>query len=326
MIGEDILAFHHRVTVVDAHCDTVLSLADTGRRLGPRSDQGQVDLDRLAEGGVDVQFFAVCTQPRIRPEGSLLLAVRLLERLLAEIDSHATRVGVARSAADLEALAVAGRLAAVLALEGGEPLQGDLAVLNAFHRLGVRAITLTWNLRNDLADGVMERSGSGLTGFGLEVVEEMKRLGMLVDVSHLCVRAFWDVLEQEPPVIASHSAASALCPHPRNLTDDQLRGLAAQGGVVGVTFMPALIDSDPARADLDRVADHILHIAAVAGPEHVGLGSDFDGMGRGPRGLEDATCFPALTARLFERGLSHREVEGILGRNFLRALQQIRGE
>lgn len=312
--------------MVDAHCDTVLSLEDTGRTLGPRSDQGQVDLDRLAEGGVDVQFFAVFPRPEAGPEGNLRRAVRLLERLLAEIDAHADRVGVVRTAGDLDALLAGRRLAAVLSLEGGECLQGELAALGIFYRLGVRCLTLTHNLRNELADGVMEQSGSGLTRFGVEVVEAMRRLGMLVDVSHLCERAFWEVLELGPPVIASHSCAAALCPHPRNLSDRQLQALAAAGGVAGVTFLPAFLAGDPDRADLDRVVDHIVHMLSAAGPEHVGLGSDFDGMGsRHTRGLEDVTKLPALTVRMLERGLGPDVVEAVLGGNFLRVLRRALG-
>lgn len=326
MNEEASLALHRRAVVVDAHCDTVLSLEDTGRTLGRRSDQGQVDLDRLAEGGVDVQFFAVFPRPELGPESNLRRALRFLERLLAEIDAHAGRVGVVRTADDLDDLLARKRLAAVLSLEGGECLQGEPAALGIFYRLGVRAVTLTWNLRNELADGVMERSGSGLTRFGADVITAMKRLGMLVDVSHLCERAFWDVLELGPPVIASHSCAAALCPHPRNLSDEQLRGLAAAGGVAGVTFLPAFVASDPDQADLDRVADHILHMLTVAGPDHVGLGSDFDGMGpRRTRGLEDVTRLPALTARLLERGVNPDVVEAVLGGNFLRVLRRALG-
>ncbi len=321
MIPDDVREFHRRAIVVDAHCDVVLSLDATGRSLGRRSEQGQVDLCRLAEGGVDVQFMAICVRHEVSGDATLRRAMRLLDRLLGELEASAAEVGVVHTAADLQQLVGQGRLAAVLALEGGEPLQGELGVLRLFHRLGVRVLAPTWNLRNDLADGIMEPAGSGLTAFGREVVAEMQRLGMLLDVSHLSERAFWDVVELGVPFLASHSCARALCPHPRNLSDEQLRAVAGAGGVVGVSFVPAFVDPDPTRADVERVADHVLHVAAVAGWEHVGLGSDFDGMGPGkPGGLEDVSRLPALTAVLLARGASTAQVAAALGGNLMRLL------
>ncbi|REJ34038.1 MAG: peptidase [Bacillota bacterium] len=318
-------ALHRRAVVVDAHCDTVLDLAAGRRRLGVRSAQGHVDLPRLREGGVDVQFFAHFVEPRCRREQALKRFLELYDAFMAEAEANARDLAVVSTWTQLEEALAQGRIAAVIAIEGGDLLCGSLEVLRCLRRLGVGVLGLTWNERNDLADGVGEAArAGGLTRFGRQVVAEMNRLGMVIDVSHLAEPGFWDVLDlTSQPVIASHSNARAVCDHVRNLTDDQIRALAANGGVMGLNFCPPFVD--PHRADVDRLVDHALHVLELVGPDHLGLGSDFDGILETPAGLEDAGRFPRLTEALLKRGVDENTVAKILGGNFLRVLRQVWG-
>jgi membrane dipeptidase len=213
-------------------------------------------------------------------------------------------------------------------MEGAEGLEGDLGVLRMMYRLGVRWIGMTWNHRNQAADGLFEaRTGGGLTKFGVELVREMNRLGMLVDIAHLAPAGVRDVFEvSEAPVIASHANAHAVCPAPRNLSDEQLAGIAATGGLVGATYVPDFITDGEEPATLDMLVDHVDHMVRVAGVDHVGLGSDFDGFGDPPpAGLEDASCVPNVTARLLERGYTSEDTQKILGGNWLRVIGQVMG-
>lgn len=317
---------HAGAVVVDAHCDTLLDLAAGRRRLGQRSLDGHVDIPRLREGGVNVQFFAHYIEPQHKPDRALRRFLELYDVFMAEAEQNARHMAVVTSWRQLEEALAQGRIAAIISIEGGEVISGSLEVLRALRRLGVRAIGLTWNERNDIADGVGEaHSPGGLTRFGRRVVEEMNRLGMVVDVSHLSEPSFWDVLEvSSRPVIASHSNARALCDHVRNLTDDQIRALAANGGVMGLTFCPPFVD--PYKADVDRVVDHALHVLDLVGPDHLGLGSDFDGILETPSGLEDATRFPRLTEALLRRGVDETTLRKILGGNFLRVLREVWGD
>jgi membrane dipeptidase len=237
---------------------------------------------------------------------------------------------LATQVADIHQAKAEGKVAGILGIEGGEALEGDIAVLRTVYRLGVRLITLTWSRRNAIADGVFEaRTGGGLSRFGVEVVREMNRLGMLVDVAHLAPAGVRDVLAlSQAPVIASHANSREVCDHRRNLTDKQARGIAQGGGLIGVTFVPPFVD--PRKASLERLLDHIEHLLNVVGENHVGLGSDFDGFGFGdPKGqfhdLPDVSTMPRLTAGMLRRGLSERVVEKVLGGNFVRVFEEVVG-
>ena len=319
---------HRRALVFDAHVDTVLALGPGGRSFVERGEHGHVDLPRLREGGVGVQVFALFIEPRYKPERGLQRAIELWDRLTGALAAAGEAVRVCHTVADLDAATAGGQLAAILSVEGGEAIGTELAALRALHALGVRAMGLTWNERNAIADGAGEdRAQGGLTGFGREVVAEMNRLGMVVDVSHLCERSFWDVLAMSRvPVVASHSNARALCDHARNLRDAQIVALARAGGVMGMNFYARFLDTDPARADVERLCDHVDHVAALVGPEHVGLGSDFDGIGETPRGLEDVSRLPAVTEALLRRGYTDAQVALVLGQNFLRVFRTVWGQ
>lgn len=318
-------ALHFQATVVDGHVDSILDVLAGKRRLVQRSQHGHVDFPRLREGGVDVQVFAHYVEPEHKPERALRRVLVQLDAFFREAEESGGQVVVVRGRRELDRALAEGRLAAVVGIEGGEVLQGSLEVLRMLFRLGVRLLGLTWNQRNDLADGAGEaRANGGLTRLGVQVVREMNRLGMVVDVSHLAERSFWDVLEvSEHPVVASHSCARALCDHPRNLSDRQLRALAEQGGVMGINFYPLFLAERPDTVTLQRVVDHIDHVVQLVGPDHVGLGSDFDGIDRTPAGLEDVTRLPALTAELERRGYDPQSIRKILGENFLRVFRQV---
>lgn len=329
---EDARAFNRSCPVVDAHCDTLLKIGGE-RRLGDRLTGTHVDLPRLVEAGVSGQFFACYIEPEFIPCRALERTLELADRFYDAAAAFPDLMFQATGPEDIRRAQREGRVAGILTVEGGEALQGSLAVLRALHRLGVRALTLTWNFRNALADGVDEiRTGGGLSTFGVSVVREMGRLGMLVDVSHLSEAGFWQVMEEaKGPVVATHSNAKAVCDHRRNLTDDQLKALAAKGGVTGLNAAPAFVTKDAGKtgsdgalikATIPALLDHVDHIVDLVGPEHLGLGLDLDGIARTPEGFDDVSCLPALTQGLFERGHSEETVRAILGGNFLRVMEE----
>ncbi|HUT15187.1 MAG TPA: dipeptidase [Anaerolineae bacterium] len=324
----DAATLHQKSIVFDGHCDTLLAALDGERKLGERSSEGHVDLPRLHEGGVTAQVFAMYVEAEYLPAGASRQTLRMLDVLFGELEANADSFVLATGAGDIEKAKTAGQVAAVIGMEGAEALEGDLGLLRVFHRLGLRLLTVAWSRRNQAADGVSEsRTGGGLTTFGEQLVRECNRLGIILDISHLAAAGVRDVLELSTrPVIASHSNAYALCSHPRNLTDEQLDALAKKGGVVGVTFVPAFIAEEGKGANLDKLLDHIDHIVGVIGTDHVGLGSDFDGLGpRAPEGLEDVTCLPGITAGLIGRGYSAEDVRNILGGNLMRVFRQVVG-
>jgi len=211
-----------------------------------------------------------------------------------------------------------------LGIEGGHALEGSIENVETFHQRGVRIITLTWNNANELAGSCMEKPETGLTDFGREAVRRMNELGMIADLSHASPRTFYDTLEASTaPVICSHSACKALRDFPRNLDDDQLRVLAAHRGVIGIVFLPYFLRPEEDKATLGDVLDHIEHAVSVAGIDSVALGSDFDGFGTPPKGLEDVTRLPALLAGLRSRGYSAPDIARVAGLNFLRLWQEV---
>lgn len=321
------LALHRSSFVVDAHCDTALELAKGGTLAPePGQERGHVDIPRLRRGGVDLQVFALWVNHdkyRLDAPGR---ALTLLDAVWREMDLHRDDLHPVLQAADMEEARRQGKIGVLLSIEDGAALGGSLAALRMFHRLGIRALGLTWNGRNELAEGVGDQqSGGGLTGFGKEVVAEMDRLRMVVDVSHITERGFWDVAELTTrPFIASHSNARALCDHPRNLTDEQIKALAERGGVMGMNFFPVFLRESRTAAIGDVVA-HIDHIADLVGTKCIGIGSDYDGISSTPEGLEDVSTLPRLTEALLERGYTDEAVADILGGNFRRVFEQVLG-
>jgi membrane dipeptidase len=330
------LELHREAVVIDGHCDTILSVMSRGSWLGTkardffkRNEDGHIDLPRLVEGGITCQVMALYIEPRYKPGASARRCLELLDEFYNLVGQSEVFVMATKTQDILDAKAE-GKVAGLLSIEGGEAIEGSLSVLRNFYRLGVRAMGLTWNQRNDLADGVGEKSArSGLTDLGISVAKEMEKLGMLVDVSHLSESSFWGVHEvAERPYIASHSNARALASHPRNLTDKQIEAIAEKGGVIGVVFCPPFVDDDRAKVSLSRVCAHIDHIKKVAGIDHVGLGSDFDGFGvtpGSPQVMKDVSQMPQLTEELLNRGYTEEEIKKVLGGNWLRVYKQVIG-
>jgi membrane dipeptidase len=370
MIAERARSLHAEAVVVDGHADTISRFLDDGEDLGVETGRGHIDLPRMFRGGLDCQFMSCWVEPKyVERKEAALRALRMIDAVKRWIGAHPDRLVLARSAADVRRAVAAGRVCGILCIEGGHAIEDDLALLRTFHDLGVRYMTLTWNNSTSWAHAARAKGpDTGLTDFGREVVREMNRLGMLVDLSHVSEKTFYDAIEtSRTPVICSHSCARSLCDHPRNLRDDQLRALARNGGVVGVNFYSGFLSqsfydgkqdadrrdgearaavrekfrddlavmdrelkrlskaNDLAEAGMPRPAfdvliSHIEHIVRVAGIDHVGLGSDFDGVTALPEGIDDCGDLPLLTARLLERGFSEEDVRKILGENFLRVL------
>jgi len=329
---------HEKAIVVDFHCDAVLAtLPDsafiigrgTKRTLAERSSEGHVDIPRLVEGGVDCQVFSHFVEPIYNP----IAPHRMLQVLgysFSEAEKNSDKLEIVTSADEIY-LNHGRKISIIVGFEGGEALGQDLRPLKIYHKLGLRRLTLCWNNRNAIADGVRwQRSKSGLTEFGVSVVEECNKLGILVDVSHMTDSGFWDVLEiSKDVVIASHSNCRAICSATRNLTDEMIKALAEKRGVIGVNYSQGfLLDRKEVMSGktptVSTVVDHMDHIAKVTGSiNNIGLGSDFDGVPTMAQGLEDVSKLPNLTRTLVARGYSDQDIEKILGGNFLRVIKSV---
>lgn len=307
---------------VDMHCDSVSEAYKGGRDLVRHTQHGHADLPRLQQAGIKIQFFALFPERVYYPGRTLWQVLRLLD-YAEEVFQGGAGAMVIRTRHDLERCLATEKLGAVLTVEGGEPLEGEIRILRVLHRLGVRGLGLTWNNRNELADGVGEsRTGGGLTKFGYQVVQEMNSLGMIVDVTHLAEPGFWDVLElSSTPVIASHSNCQAVYQHPRNLTDSQVRAIAQQQGLIGVNLIPQFVG--PPGVGPGSLIEHIDHICQLVGDDYVGFGSDFDGTDELILGISDVTDFPILVDTLRGRGYSEESVAKICGQNCLRVLRMV---
>jgi len=291
--------------------------------MGVRSSLGHIDLPRLKEGGVDCQVFAISSvRDRTRPY-ALRTAMEMIDIFYSECAAHLDAITPVTTHREIVEAAAGGKIAAMLSIEGADIIEGKVGLLRVFHRLGVRMVGLVHSLRNELADGVADgRTGGGLSELGVEVIEELDRLGMLIDISHLSDAGFWDLIEvAKGPVMASHSNARAVCDHPRNMMDDMIRAMADRGGVMGMNFAPGFIH--PTQATVQGVVDHIDYIVSIVGPNHIGLGSDFDGIPYTPEGLEDVTRMPNITAELLKRDYSEEDIKKILGENHLRMMKAV---
>jgi membrane dipeptidase len=332
-------------------------------------DGTHTDLPRLAVGGVGAQFWSVYVPASLDggsagQHGAVTAVLEQIDLTRRMIAAYPGVLELALTADDVQRIFAAGRVASLLGAEGGHAIAGSLGVLRMLYALGVRYLTLTHNNNVGWADSATdEPQAGGLTGFGRDVVREMQRTGMLVDLSHVSPDTMRDALDvAAAPVIFSHSSARALCDSPRNVPDDVLARLAANGGVCMVTFVPGFVSQEcadwvaglkaeaarrgldprdfgqlfsfkpewerahpPPRATLAQVADHVEHIRAVAGVAHVGLGGDFDGTSQVTAGLEDVSAYPALLAELLRRGWTEPDCAALAGGNLLRALRAAEG-
>lgn len=300
--------------IIDMHCDTILAAYRA---------QKQIEIQKFKEGNIRIQFFALFPESIYRRFRCLHRILEMLDFFWEQLKNKRTLVEIITSQTSLSKCLASGKMGVLLAIEGGEVLEGNLRILRVLHRLGIRSLGLTWNERNELADGITEnRTGGGLTNFGVQVIKEMNRLGMVIDVSHLAERGFWDVLElSTSPVIASHSNSRAIWNHPRNLSDEQIKGLAQKGGVIGLNFVPDFLG--PPGAGLNDLLNHIDHICALVGDEYLGFGSDLDGTDSLIPEITDVTHFPRIIEALQKRGYSDTSIQKICGENCLRILKEV---
>ncbi len=352
---------------IDSHIDTIQHVLVDDVDLAKRLSNGHVDFPRLREGGTKAPFFALWVPVYYKGAEAVRRTLDLRDAMQRVLDAHPDQIELATGAGDIERIVKSKKIAAFLAIEGGHQIDDDLAVLRMYYRMGIRAMTLTHFKNNNWADSSTDKPAhNGLTPFGKEVVREMNRLGMLVDVSHVSDKTFYDAIAiSTKPVIVSHSSSRAISDIPRNVTDDMLRALARNGGVIGINFgegfisqkdvaaLRAAITSNSVappdltgkpldeyankefRGDLaamktglatiSDVVDHIDHIVKIAGIDHVGIGSDFDGITSPPEGLADISKMPSLVAALLKRGYSEQDIKKILGGNYLRVIREVTG-
>jgi len=311
--------------VFDGHMDTPLRMVDDGVDLGVRRGEGHADLPRLAAGGIDAVFLAAWVDPALADGRARARAETLIEAVRAAARAHPDRATFATSSAEVRAAAASGRVALLAGIENGQALEGDPANVARFAALGVRYLTLTWMNSNELGDAAGgEPASGGLTDLGREVIAEMERHGMLVDLAHAAPTTFRDAIAAaRRPVVVSHAATEVRGPHPRNLTDDQIRAVAGTGGIVGVAFYPAYLDPARKRCGREAIAEHVMRIVEVAGADHAALGSDLDGIPRLPDGFRGAEDYGAVAGDLESRGLGGAELAGILGGNWMRMLDAL---
>jgi len=314
---------HGAAIVFDGHMDTALRMVDDGVDLGARREAGHADLPRLAEGGVDAVFLAAWIDPALADGRARARAETLIGAVRAAAGAHPERCAFATTADQVRAAAAAGRIALLAGIENGQALEGDPGLVARFAALGARYITLTWMNSNELGDAAGgEPAAGGLTALGREVIAEMEACGMLVDLAHAAPATFWDAVDAaRRPVIVSHAGTEARGPHPRNLSDEQIRAVAATGGIVGIAFYPAYLDPPHGRCGRDAIVEHLLRILEVAGPDTAALGSDLDGVPRLPDGFRGAQDFGLVAADLEARGVRGDELAKVLGGNWLRMLE-----
>jgi membrane dipeptidase len=369
----DPLAIHHRAILIDMHADTVQRVVDEGADINARLSDGHLDAVRARAGGLDAQFFSIWVEPEYFGTGGSLaveradIQIAAIHKLAAD---HPETWQLAGSADDIRRIAGEGKIAALMGLEGGYAIDERIESVEKYFRLGVRYMSPAWSVSLSWAGSSGDDEGAtrGLDEFGREVIGEMNRLGVMPDVSHVSDKTFWDMIETSTkPVIASHSNARSLVNVPRNLMDDQIRALAATGGVCSVVFYPRFVEAGwqdaQRRVDAEiggaldeaerntagtpsqkklarervraaefarrippvsaaRVVDHIDHIARIVGVEHIGVGSDFDGINATPADLSSVADYPNLTKELMRRGYGAADVEKILGGNILRVMEQ----
>jgi membrane dipeptidase len=364
--------------VIDTHADTPQRFVDENFDIGSTdpNDVGHISLDKAHRGNLGAEFFSIWVDPASNQGHFAKRTMDLIDSVYEQAAHHPDRMMMAYSAADIERAHKEHKLATLMGIEGGHSIENDIRLLRDYYRLGVRYMTLSWSNTNEWADSSGDiddpnvQHHNGLTDFGKQVVLEMNRLGMMVDISHVADKTFWDTIATtKAPVIASHSSARALTNAPRNMTDDMLRAVAKNGGVVDVNFYSGFVDEDYRKqyasiskeandavkayvekqkaegktipyTDIDRIErewaakvprpplksliDHIDHIAKIAGIDHVGLGSDFDGVsGATPQGIDSAADLPKITQALLDRGYSVEDIKKILGGNVLRVFRQV---
>ena len=368
-------AIHNSALVVDTHADTPGRFVDENFDLTLDAGTGYLDFNKIKAGNLGAEFFSIWVEPKANKGREIQRALDMIDSVYEQARRHPDKMMMAFSTQDILAARREHKLAALMGVEGGHAIQGDMRVLRDYYRLGVRYMTLTWSNTNELGDSSGDLNDKtvqhhdGITDFGRQVVREMNRLGMMVDISHVADRTFFQALvASRAPVIASHSSSRALTDVPRNMTNDMLIALARNGGVAQVNFYCGFISQkyvdkrkelqaqhDPdyekvqslflqpqtpevrkqldaakaalvtklPRPPLSDLIDHIDHMVKVAGVDHVGLGSDFDGIDCSPQGLDSAADLPKITQALYERGYTAADLDKILGGNLMRVFGEV---
>ncbi len=374
---------HAAAIVIDTHADTPQRFVDEGWDFSSELGSGMINLETARKGNLAAEFFAAWVEPTQWRGRYAFRTLQLIDGIHQQVRKHPGTMRLCLTPDDIIRAHADGIFAALIGIEGGHSIEADLGLLRSFHQLGARYMTLTWSNSNEWADSSGDLDDptvphhDGLTAFGRSVVREMNRLGMMVDVSHVSDKTFWDVLQTtHAPIIASHSSARALTDSPRNLTDDMLRAVATNNGVVMVNFYPSFISDQwratwastlsqreplyaaasapylergepvpyfvPLEVDrkfyaeelrmelplvpLDALIDHFDYVAHVAGIDHVGIGTDFDGFGLLPRGIRNAGDLPRITKALMERGYTAEHMKKLLGGNLLRVFAEVQAE
>lgn len=322
---ERAMRLHKEAIVIDTHSDSLGGyLPKWGRPtrvFAEDNEIGQIDLPKLVKGGVTCQVFAICTASGPIVPDATLRALKQVDHFNHVMDKLPNFSGITTTEEIVEAKKK-NIVTGMLALEGAEPLMGDLGLMRIFYQLGIRMISFCHNNRTPWADGLsFSRAGSKLPDLGVQGLEEMEKLGIVFDVSHITDTGYWDVCDlMKGPFIASHSNCRDLCDVPRNLTDDMIHALADHDGVTGMNYLDSFVAKE--NANLKDMVDHIDRIVDLVGPDHVGLGSDYDGGGRLPE-LNDTSMVPNMTRELVKREYSDEDILKILGGNFLRVFKQI---
>lgn len=311
----------HSFTVVDAHCDTI---SEIYRPLNLYQNEGHLDLVRLKEYQSWLQFFAIWIEPELDAKKAFLRCEQIIGRFYEQIKKNSTYIEQVTNIGEIESAFRRRKIAAFLALEGGSAIGSDLSLIDWFYEKGIRCIALTWNNSNLLGTGAAEkRPKYGLTELGRQAVQRMNELGIIVDVSHMSEKSFWDVQKYcRAPFVATHSNSKACCDHARNLTDEQFLAIKESGGVVGINFCPLFV-SGRDKAGIDDLVKHIEHFLSLGGEDHVGLGSDFDGIENTPieiRGVQDMYL---LFDRLAQLNYPDSLITKIASKNFLRVIKQV---
>lgn len=316
---------HRRAFVMDLHND-VAELMVTGYQLGVRHTTNQSDLPRFFDGGVDAQMIVLWPNPN-SAVSPYLQTMQMYDTCMAQFGRNSAYIAQARTSAEIQSVNSAGKLAAVLCVEGGSAIEDDLSKLITFYQLGARYLTITWNNSTSWGTSAADplSTTKGLSEFGKQVIRTMDSLGMIIDVSHTGIKTIEDILTvTKNPIIASHSGARALRNHTRNLTNDQITAVANTGGVIGVVFYTSFISTaSAANVNIDTVIKHIDHIKDLVGIDHVAIGSDYDGGITAPVGLENVSKLQNLTMALLRRGYTPADVRKILGGNYLRVFKAV---
>jgi membrane dipeptidase len=373
------LRIHQQAIVLDTHIDVPMKMVQPGWDIAERHDYpkrgvqnrtaSHVDIPRMYEGGMDGLFFSIYMPGTVTGPEAVKRSLEIIDTVREAAKTNPKTMMLADTAADIRRAAAQHKIAALMGMEGGHMIANSLPVLREYYSLGVRYMTLTHSVGNDWAGSSTDEKTKekGLTDFGKDVVREMNRLGMMVDISHVSDKTFWDAIEvSKAPLIASHSSCRAISGHPRNMTDDMIKALAKNGGVIQINYLDGFIDNDlyeaqkaaqpeiakireemrkkypnaedePKRFEESmkamekfnfprpqwtKIVEHIDHAAKLVGPEHVGLGSDFDGASM-PEGMHDVTDLPKITDALLKMGYTEKQVTGILGGNLLRVMGQV---